>query len=346
MRRVLGVLVLLFLLPACTREEGSVLVPPNCDPQTPVADCLESWGLANLDYLDEVVQTLTLRSLEDGNFADTCHDAWHEIGKAAGARYPLATALQPWAYSCTGGYLHGVMATAPSREGLAVFKAAVPETCAKYETRPLVAYLDCWHGAGHGFAQELPFPESMYACKALAPGVSEFEWCSWGAAEFPDSASQVSPELLAKYENTLEDRCTDLETGYPACYRLVIPMMHMAGWEPGRIYHYCSSQPVDEQDGCALALGSVEGMRFLQDGIEPCAGVPRLFESCAAGLGRYLGRLSEWGIFDDDPSRKAEVGEVCTNLPARAGIRCRYEFDAIARIELSPAEEREVVLRW
>lgn len=322
--------------------------PPDCQPSPEVQVCLGEWAVDNIKNLNVVVSTLTMQSLKDPVFAGACHDAWHALGKAAGLEYDLSRALDPWTYSCTGGYLHGVMSTSPIRSGFKKFADSIPDFCARYKSRPKVVYLDCWHGAGHGFAQVRAFPESMYACEPIAPGPEELEWCTWGAAEFPDGTTRTNSQEVGPHDGSMLKSCGTLRVGHQACYRLVLPIMNMSGRPMHEMRGYCYSQPAEHRDYCMFSLGSVVGMKYVKEpaSVLECKLSPVHEGSCAAGFGRYMGRLFEWGMFSDDPEKSTAVLNACAEFDEGPSRRCEEEFRRVRDIELSPDEEREVIKGW
>lgn len=321
---------------------------PECKDQATIATCLAQWGADNITSLETVLSTLTEKTLNERNFADGCHPAWHTVGEAAGRIYPLEDALRPWAYSCAGGFMHGAISTAVFQGTVEDFSSKIATICEGYKTRPPVAYLDCWHGAGHGYAQVLEYPESMYACIPVSPNKEVFEWCAWGASEELVEPFQTDPSVRAKYEPRLRDLCTTLTAGQEACFRAVVPMMHISGWKFEEIYDYCSSLKKEYADFCAFSAGHVLGMSWMAGLISPteCSRHADLAVRCASGSGRYVGRLVEWGIYDAEIANKEYTDGICPEYEETLRSACQEAFNYIRSVELSPAEERAVTASW
>lgn len=322
--------------------------PPVCNDPVLVVSCMTDWALENIDDLDFVSQTLTNRHLTDPDFATGCHITWHALGEAVGTRYPIDEALQSWAYSCAGGFMHGVMSTAPRRSDLQTFGNDAKSACADYKSRSQVAYLDCWHGIGHGYAHVLSFPESMYACQPVAPAEDEFEWCAWGASEMPNEAYQTDPVVRDRFKDSLSNLCNGILYGHRACYRMSLLMMHGSGWGYDDMLDYCRKQPLDYRKSCGHGLGQVVAARWLAGGLdaEACLDDEFLSSTCATGFGWHLARPFEWGAFDDSPELREKVERACLlfDLPYRRS--CQDSFDTLRGIELSPAEERALIESW
>lgn len=321
---------------------------PECDDPATIATCLGEWGESNIESLGMVLTTLTERTLRDQRFAENCHQAWHIVGEAAGRKYPIDTALEDWAYGCAGGFMHGAVSTAVLRGSLEEFTADIVRVCDSYKNRPEVVYLDCWHGAGHGYAQVLEYPESLYACKPVATGQVEFDWCAWGATEELVEPFQSDQAFRERYEPQLETLCTDISIGHAACFRALAPMMYIAGWEFERIYGYCDALGPEHQELCSFSAGHVLGMNWVAGVKDPakCDLHPSLAEKCAAGAGRYVGRLAEWGMLEAELVDKSGTAGVCPAF--RDGLRqvCQEESEKVRALELSPQEERELTKAW
>lgn len=352
---VLGALVVLFLvlavsLMAFSRSEPSTtkILPPQCQAGAAGVECEIEWGLSNLGNLDAVLKIYTHQHITDDDFAENCHRVWHAVGEAAGMAYDPETALRNWTYSCAGGFMHGVMSTAPRRVGVSRFGSSAATACASFIGRPLVVYLDCWHGIGHGYAHVLEFPESMYACKDLAPGAEEFDWCAWGAAELPGEAYRTDPLVRERYKSSLTSLCNGLASGHQACYRMVLLMMLRSEWNFPKMTEYCTSQSVAQRDLCARGLGQVAAAKWLAGtlDLDACARTKSLAEACAFGFGWHLARPYEWGVFDDDSDLKRRVASACVGLPTPLLDVCREAFEELRGIELSPVEERLLIETW
>lgn len=220
--------------------------------------------------------------------------------------------------------------------------------CAGYKNRPEVVYLDCWHGAGHGYAQVLKYPESLYACIPVAPGEKEFEWCAWGATEELVEPFQNDPLVRAEYEPRLESLCTEIVIGQAACFRAVAPMMYISGRTFSEIYDYCSSLIIELQQLCSFSSGHVLGMNWVAGYETPdaCALHQHLAQQCAAGAGRYVGRLAEWGVLDSELTNKARIDGICPVFTEDLQAFCQKASDEIRAVELSPSEERELTATW
>lgn len=326
--------------------------PPDTEPECPgpvdVATCLAEWGAANIENLDLVLNTLTDRTLQDERFADGCHPAWHIVGEAAGRAYPIDEALAGWAYGCAGGFMHGAVSTAVLRGTLDEFTADIVAVCENYKKRPEVVYLDCWHGAGHGYAQVLKYPDSLYACIPVAPGAKEFEWCAWGATEELVEPFQNDPMVRAEYEPRLESLCAEITVGHAACFRAVAPMMYISGRTFSQIYDYCTTLAAEQQPLCAFSAGHVLGMNWVAGFESPdaCSRHTQLAEQCAAGAGRYVGRLAEWGVLDAELAGKAGIDGICPVFTEDLRPACQRASDEIRTVELSPSEERALTSAW
>lgn len=341
---VVGVFLALFSL----REDESVSSDPECADPATVPTCLGEWGAANIQTLDLVLDTLTERTLQDERFADGCHPAWHIVGEAAGREYPIDVALADWAYGCAGGFMHGAVSTAVLRGTLDEFTADIVRVCENYKKRPEVVYLDCWHGAGHGYAQVLKYPESLYACIPVAPAAKEFEWCAWGATEELVEPFQNDPAVRAEYEPRLESLCTEITVGHAACFRAVAPMMYISGRTFLEIYDYCATLTTEQQLLCAFSAGHVLGMNWVAgfETPEACNRHTQLAEQCAAGAGRYVGRLAEWGVLDAELAEKTGIDGICPVFTEDLRPACQRASDEIRTVELSPSEERALTSAW
>lgn len=341
----LFILLAVLVIPASSRTQPT---PPVCDSPATVVPCMTDWALENLDDLEYVSDTLTKRHLTDQDFAAGCHITWHALGQAAGTRYPIDKALDSWVYSCAGGFMHGVMSTAPRRGNLDKFGHEAGSVCAGYESRSRVAYLDCWHGIGHGYAHVLSFPESMYACHPVAPAQDEFEWCAWGASEMPNEAYQTDPVVRERFKNSLPQLCDGVLYGHRACYRMSLLMMHGSGWRYEDMLDYCQKQPSAHSKSCGYGLGQVVAARWLSGALGPeaCLDDRTLSMTCAAGFGWHLARPFEWGAFDDSPDLRTRVERACSLFVSPHRRSCQDSFDELRRIELSPTEERSLMESW
>lgn len=333
--------------PAAT---SPVSATPMCTGDQPLSTCLTAWALDNIDDLPRVLEVLTERTVADADFfKGGCHETWHAIGEEAGRRYALASALDAWAYSCYGGFLHGAMSTAVPLIGLDEFTRSAPSICAAYVGRPDVVPLDCWHGVGHGLASVLPFPQSMEACVGVAIEEDDLAWCTWGAAETLGERFIEDPSTRAEYEPLLERLCEDLSVGQQACIRIAAPMLKVSGHTTESIYQYCATQSDPLRSWCAFSAGQLFATDWLEggDGAIGCDSIPELEVPCAAGAGRNVGRTDEWETLESSPRKQVAIPlSICPEFSGAARTACDEAETAVRALELSPQESGELTGSW
>lgn len=174
--------------------------------------------------------------------------------------------------------MYGAVSTAVLRGTLGEFTADIVRVCENYKKLPEVVYLDCWHGAGHGYAQVLKYPDSLYACIPVVPDAEEFEWCIWVATEELVEPFQNDPMARTEYEPRLESLCTEITVGHAACFRAVTPMLRISGHTFSQIYDYCTASPPNLQTRRGLTVSAWCSLRICPGvsvhlGRDSCRGV-------------------------------------------------------------------------
>ena len=314
--------------------------------------CVKQWALENIDDLPKVLDALTELTLNDEEFSDyACHDVWHAVGEEAGRRYDLGSALDAWSYSCYGGFLHGAMSTSAETMGLEGFSAVARSLCAKYDNRVPVVGLDCWHGVGHGFAHVLEWPESMQACIPVAVDEQSLTWCAWGASETLSENFLTDQEVRAELTPKLSSLCDNVEFGQDVCFRVRAPMLYSSGWDFVKIYEHCITAPASVQQSCGFAAGQILGTEWIEGLAEAseCYRSEIMAASCAAGMGKNIGRVDEWGVLRDSPRRKpGMILSPCGEFADRPQVEqsCNDAELEIRNIELSPAELETLTRTW
>lgn len=328
-----------------TSQDSNSAQSPKCEESESLFDCLSLWGVSNINDLQPVLDTLTRYTIEHPTFfVDGCHETWHDVGNAAGEIYSLEEALSGWAYSCNGGYLHGVMQKAAPLIGVEKFSKDAPNFCKTYQNRPAVVYYDCWHGVGHGFAELLSFPESMYACSPVAKTPEEYSWCTWGAADFIPEKFGADSDFKEKITPELPTLCEDLKEGVEACFRMITPLLYLSGWDFGKIYNLCSTYTGELRKWCAFGSGQVLGTLWvggLIENVEGCSIHEDMSIPCAEGAGKYVGRASEW-----TEGYGPEIAPICVNFKDVAKEACDNSYKYIRDLEVSPSENRDITSNW
>jgi hypothetical protein len=314
--------------------------------------CIKNWALGNIDELPKVLDTLTELNLNDKEFSDyACHDVWHAVGEEAGRMYELSSALDAWSYSCYGGFLHGAMSTSAETMGLDGFSAAAQELCSKYSNRVPVVGLDCWHGVGHGFAHVLTWPESMNACVPVAVDAEALAWCTWGASETLSENFLTDSKVRAELTPKLDSLCDSLELGQDVCFRVRAPMLYSSGWDFIKIYTHCTTASESARQACGFSAGQILGTEWL-DGLaeaSECYRYEEMAAACAAGMGKNVGRVDEWGILRDSPRRKSDSSlSPCSEFASNPQVEksCADAEKEIRSIELSPIELELLTRKW
>jgi hypothetical protein len=245
-----------------------------------------------------------------------CHDAAHELGKAAYAvTRDLAGVIQACSTRCVSGCMHGVLMEAFT-ERPDTLRARIATLCDGAEFRG-VKKGDCVHGVGHGAAYVADYDvgRAVSLCEALGERAYQY-YCASGAYM----------QLFMTFERKIAARrdhypCDEAGRFAAACYRykvffLMARLQQEGKALPAAIVAECLGVPVAVQPACFHGIGHAH--------VGYVAQAPgRIREVCGQGT-----PPSQWLCLQGVVEKMAEVdpaaaGRVCAELTGKNLEVCR-----------------------
>ena len=212
----------------------------------------------------EALKVLHERKLTDIRLNTSCHEAMHEIGRAAFYEYgSIAGAYAEADYACWGGYLHGVIEAALSRKKLSDISAESLRTmcdAAKKNGETSFGHFSCVHGIGHAlmFVSKNDLPQSLFRCDDLA-NKWESDNCANGA--FMQNLFSKYNEHRSAYlpKDDLHFPCSIArEKDQTECYRVQGRfILDALDWDFSKSFAFCNTlNRAEPRAACASGLGA------------------------------------------------------------------------------------------